>query len=219
MGKRNPLSSAARSLTDSKPPPRTRQGFAGYDNARENIDPHVRTKAVNSKEFYGNYFRIADNPNNTQMQWDNRSEQFAINIDSYRTDDTIVIINSRMTAVHSSFKVRGVAATAQGGSMIGSFQETATSTGQCYFAGQWGLGHGMQITMTNTSNTNKGLRIDNSAGVGADFCQFNASTGEVFSVDSNGVPATAGSPGVSGSFTTTDGKTVTVTNGIITSIV
>jgi hypothetical protein len=162
---------------------------------------------------------MIDDPDYTQLQITNESEQFAINVDSYRTDDTIVVINSRMTAVHSSFKVRGVASSAQGGAMIGAFQETATSTGQCYFAGQWGLGHGMQITMTNSSNTNAGIRIDKSTGVQGDFLKFHDSSGEVYAVDYQGITSVDGNAGVSGSFTTTDGKTVTVTKGIITSIV
>ena len=216
--KKNPISKYARQLSSGKRPA-TRQGFAGYDNPRENVDPHVRTLAINTKEIFCNYVRVLDNPDNTQLQITNTSEQFAINIDSYRTDDTFVILNSRMTALHSSFKVRGVATDPQQGAMIGAFQEYASSTGQCFFAGQWGLGHGIQVSMTNTSNTNKGMRIDNSAGVTTDFVQFNSSAGERWSIDKDGIPATQGSPGVSGSFTTTDGKTVTVTNGIITSIV
>lgn len=216
--RKNPISNYAKQLSGGSVP-KTKQGFSGYDNARENIDPHVKTLALNTKEIFCNYVRVLDNPDSTQLQITNTSEQFAINVDSYRTDDTFVILNSRMTALHSSFKVRGVATDVQQGSMIGSFQEYANSTGQCYFAGQWGLGHGIQVSMTNTSNTNKGIRIDNSAGVNADFVQFNSSVGERFSVDKDGIPATQGSPGVSGSFTTTDGKTVTVTNGIITAIV
>lgn len=42
---------------------------------------------------------------------------------------------------------------------------------------------------------------------------------KVFAINGDGVPQTGSSPGVSGSFTTNDGKTVTVTNGLITSIV
>lgn len=32
--------------------PKTPKGSAGYDNQRENIDPHVRTKAMNTRELY-----------------------------------------------------------------------------------------------------------------------------------------------------------------------
>lgn len=28
----------------------SKQGEAGYDNARENIDPHIKTKVINSRE-------------------------------------------------------------------------------------------------------------------------------------------------------------------------
>lgn len=34
-----------------KPLPKTKLGNAGYDNARENIDPHIRTKVVSSREI------------------------------------------------------------------------------------------------------------------------------------------------------------------------
>lgn len=219
---RNPLAGAFH--TRSKTTPKgtnDKAGFAGFDNPRENIDPQIKTKVVYANELVVDNNAIFSNTKNQlpQILINNSQEQFAININSTRTDDTIMIINSKMTALHSSFKVRGTATSEQQGSMIGSFQEFEDSTGQCFFAGQWGLGHGMQISMTNTNNTSKGLRIDNSAGVNADFVQFNSSAGEKFSVDKDGVPATAGSPGVSGTFTTTDGKTVTVTNGIITSIV
>jgi len=37
--------------TPKKDTRRTERGSAGYDNARENIDPHVRTQVVNTKEI------------------------------------------------------------------------------------------------------------------------------------------------------------------------
>ena len=43
------LRSAARQLTNSKTY-KTPKGDAGYDNPRENIDPHIKTKVVNTRE-------------------------------------------------------------------------------------------------------------------------------------------------------------------------
>lgn len=197
------------------------KGNAGYDNARENIDPIIRTIALHVSEIVcSNNIKLSNTKNTLpQLLISNTQEQFAINIDSYRTDDTIMVINSKMTATHSSFKVRGTATTNQTGAMIGAFHEQELSTGQCFYASQAGLGHGLQIAMQNTSSTNVGIRIDNSASVTTDFLRLYNSAGEKFAISSTGIPRTNGSAGVSGSFTTTDGKTVTVTNGIITAIV
>lgn len=50
--------------------PKTKLGNAGYDNARENIDPHVKTKVVNTKEliYDGNYANIHVDDSNASAQ-------------------------------------------------------------------------------------------------------------------------------------------------------
>jgi len=43
----------------AKVPKFTKVGDAGYDNSRENIDPHIRTKVVNTSElnsYYGAFW-------------------------------------------------------------------------------------------------------------------------------------------------------------------
>lgn len=48
------LKGISKAFKPAKIPKATPLGDAGYDNARENIDPHVKTKVVNLKEFVQN---------------------------------------------------------------------------------------------------------------------------------------------------------------------
>lgn len=47
------LKSAVRSLTPRARRSKTPIGNAGYDNVRENIDPHIKTKVLSTKDIYG----------------------------------------------------------------------------------------------------------------------------------------------------------------------
>ena len=51
--RRNSLNSVAKQLSNNTSSFKTPKGYAGYDNARENIDPHIKTQVVSSKEIAG----------------------------------------------------------------------------------------------------------------------------------------------------------------------
>lgn len=210
-------------------PGAAKQGSAGFDNPRENIDPRIITKAVLGQEIWARTIDIDNSSTDTAdrclsiHQRGTTTGCFAINIDSWRQDDTVMVINSRMTAQHSAFKVRALAENTLGAT-IGAFQEVASSSGQCYYAYQAGGGNGLQIAMKKAGSTGTAIRIDNDAGVNTNFIQCNTSSGQVAQIDSTGkitgqAFAVGAQNGADGSFTTVDGKTVTVTKGIITSIV
>ena len=52
------LKQAANQLSPMKRGRPTKLGNAGYDNSRENIDPHIKTKVISGQEYYTGKARI-----------------------------------------------------------------------------------------------------------------------------------------------------------------
>ena len=58
------LNSAVRNL---KQVPKAKKGFETYDNQRENIDPHIKTKVISTKEVDCTAFKLRTNPSNNDV--------------------------------------------------------------------------------------------------------------------------------------------------------
>jgi hypothetical protein len=214
--------------------PATPKGAAGYDNARENIDPHVKSKVVNTIEgifrkiqligktagsilFLDGNNRIEED--NTNFFYDNTNKRIGIKtnapaahieIDSqsgasdllrfrtgrawkFRTTSSGATTDLQLMTEtdNKSFKIMG----SNGTTRAADFVPNTTAGGtRVYLAPDGG-----KVGIANTS-PNEALDV----------------TGTIRASVAYNI---AGSVGVSGSFTTVDLKTVTVTKGIITSIV
>ena len=181
-----------------------KKGGVGYDNPRENVDPHIKTKVINSKEIIGNSIKIyndIDAP--VQLQVKNKSNGFFARARCILTVDNIILIlyatrwDGVLQCREGTLNLNGFENVIIMNNNNGTFPNAYTS---------------FQHDSIQQMLINYNGKVKIGTGTPGEFLDV---AGNIIAT---GYKSSDGSLGATGSFTTADGKTVTVQNGLITNI-
>lgn len=179
-----------------KPVPKTKQGAAGYDNARENIDPHVKTKAISTKEVDCTAFKLRTSPTVNHVltsdaagvaSWQVAPAGGDVEADANLTDETIVqgdggakkIKTSTATVAQIAANVTHTALTT-GNPHVVLLDELGNPSGNAAFTM---ANKQIKFTFQAPATADGGFEIEATGGFSGDLVHIHQHTGNPGAVD------------------------------------